>query len=84
MATNQSGKIDIAEQVQAVIKKLTSDSGLLEKFKSDAFAVVQKLLPAIKDQDILNKIAEAVKAKLNVNDLLGSVTGGLSNLLGKK
>ncbi len=67
--------LDIAAQVETVVKKLSSDSGLLEKFKTNAMAVVKKLLPAIKDKNILQSIISAVSAKLNLGSLLGGLTG---------
>ncbi len=89
---------DIGALVETVVKKLSSDSGLLEKFKTNAMAVVKKLLPAIKDKNILQSIISAVSAKLNLGNLLGGLTGkkddkkeeaggilsAVSNLLGGK
>lgn len=70
------GKTDIAAEVQKVVTKLSSDAGLLEKFKTNAMSVVKKILPAIKDKNILNSIIEAVKAKLNIGNLIGGLAGG--------
>ena len=65
----------IGTEVETVVKKLSADQGLLEKFKTNAMAVVKKLLPAIKDTNILNAIIEAVSAKLNLGNLLGGLQG---------
>ena len=67
--------LNVGSLVETVVTKLKGDSGLLEKFKTNALAVVKKLLPNIKDKDILNTIIQAVSAKLNLGNLLGALGG---------
>ena len=66
---------EITGLVETVVKKLTGDSTLLEKFKTNAMAVVKKILPNIKDTDILNAIITALKTNLNLGSILDAITG---------
>ena len=82
----EENAMDILEQlkdkVEEIVEKITSDKKIAAKFKADPISTVEELLGIDLPNDQIEKIVEAVKAKVtldNVSDLLG----GLGKLFGK-
>lgn len=75
---------NIESLVNQVVEKLTGgNKTLLNNFKKDPLAVVKKLLKNIDlDNDVLGKIVELVKGKINLDELL-SKAGNLKGIFGK-
>ena len=76
----------LKDKIDEVVEKIKSDKNIASKFQKDPVAVVEELLGVDLPNDQLNKIVEAIKAKVNldkVGDLLGGL-GGLGGLFGKK
>lgn len=76
----------ILEAVEKLVKKITEDSELKEKFMKDPVAVVEKLIGIDLPDDQIDKVVEAVKAKVaidKVDDIVDAL-GGLGKLFGKK
>ena len=75
--------IDIKEILENVVDKIKDDPALLAKFKKDPVSVVEKLVGVDLPNDELEKVADLVKAKIDV-DKVGDVLEGLGGLFGKK
>ncbi|GEM_PF-5661961 len=61
--------MDIKETVEELIKKITSEKDGVKKFQENAEDVVKKYLPAVKDNDQIKAIIEAVSAKIKLDDI---------------
>lgn len=79
---DNDGDFDIKELVEKAVDKLQGDDKLLESFKENPIKVVEKILNVDLPDEILEKIVEAVKAKINIDDAK-EVLGKLSGLFGK-
>ena len=77
----------IVKYVEQIVSKLTGDSALMEKFKSDPKGVVTELLGVDLEGDVLQNVISAVKGKINVEEVTkqaGGILGFLKGLFGKK
>ncbi len=80
---------NIKELIEAAIEKLQADDDLMESFKKNPIAVVEKLLGVDLPEDKIEAIITGIKAKLQIDDLgdvldkLGGL-GKLGGLFGKK
>ena len=77
------GEFDVKELVEKAVDTIKGDENLLESFKADPIKVVEKILNIDLPDEILEKIVEAVKTKINIDDAK-EVIGKLSGLFGKK
>lgn len=75
--------IDIKDILDKVVDKIKDDPQLLAKFKKDPVSVVEKLIGVDLPNKELEKVADLVKAKMDV-DKVGDVLEGLGGLFGKK
>ena len=75
--------MDIKEKIEELVKKLTSDKKLLEKFEKNPVKVVEELIGVDLPDDMINKIIDGVKAKISL-DKVGDALGALGSLFGKK
>ena len=68
--------MDIKEKIEELVKKLTADKNLLEKFEKNPVKVVQDLIGVDLPDDVVKKIIDGVKASITLDDakdLLGSL-----------
>ena len=70
---------DIKQQIEAVVKKVTSDEKLMEQFKTDPVKAVESVLGVDLPDDVINKVIDGVKAKISV-DKLGGIANTIKNL----
>ena len=70
----------IKDKVDGIVDKIKSDKNLLARFKSEPVKVVEELIGIDLPDDQIEKLVEAVKAKINL-DKVGGLLGGL---FGKK
>ena len=75
--------MDIKEKVEELVEKIQSDKDILAKFRKDPVAVVEKLIGVDLPDDQIKKVADMVKAKLDL-DKMGDALGMLGGLFGKK
>ena len=68
--------LDIKEKVEELVNKIKKDPKMLEKFKKDPVKVVESLLGIDLPDDQLKKVADMVKAKIDL-DKVGNLLGGL-------
>ena len=66
-----------------VVEKLTKDEKLMDAFKKDPVAVVEKKLGIDLPNDQLNALIDGIKAKLKADDVLDAA-GKLLGMFGKK
>ena len=72
--------MNLKEKVEELVKKITSDKTLREKFEQNPTAVLEELLGVDLPDEQVNQLVDAVKAKITLN----SVGGMLGGLFGKK
>ena len=70
----------IKDKVDGIVDKIKSDKTLMTRFKSEPVKVVEELIGIDLPDDQIEKLADAVKAKIDL-DKVGSLLGGL---FGKK
>ena len=70
----------IKDKVDEIVDKIKSDKTLMTRFKSEPIKVVEELIGIDLPDDQIEKLADAVKAKIDL-DKVGSLLGGL---FGKK
>ena len=75
--------MDIKEKIEELVKKITSDKNLLNKFEKDPIKVVEDLIGIDLPNDMIEKVVEGVKAKISL-DKVGDALGALGGLFGKK
>ena len=75
--------MDIKEKIEELVEKIRSDKDILAKFRKDPVAVVEKLIGVDLPDDQIEKVADMVKAKLDL-DKMGDALGMLGGLFGKK
>lgn len=72
--------MDIKKKIEELAERLKSDSALRDGFLREPIPTLEKLLGVDLPEDQLNKLADGLKAKLDL-DKAGDFIGGL---LGKK
>ena len=75
--------MDIKEKIEELVQKITSDKNLLKKFEKDPVKVIEDLVGIDLPDDMIEKLIEGVKAKINL-DKVGDALGALGGLFGKK
>ena len=72
--------MDIKAKIEEIVKKITTDKELKEKFEENPTKVIEELIGIDLPDDQVNQLIEGVKAKIKL-DNIGSALGGL---FGKK
>ena len=75
--------MDIKEMVEELVEKIQKNPKLLSKFKTDPVSVIEELIGIDLPNDQLEKVADLVKAKIDL-DKVGDLLEGLGDLFGKK
>lgn len=70
----------IKDKVDGIVDKIKSDKTLMTRFKTEPVKVVEELIGVDLPDDQIEKLADAVKAKIDL-DKIGGMPGGL---FGKK
>lgn len=73
----------VKEKIEEIVTKIKSDEKIKEKFMSDPISAVEELIGIDLPNDEIQKIVDAVKAKIAVDDI-GKGLGALKGLFGKK
>ncbi len=69
-------EFDIMELIEQVVEKITGDENTIENFKKDPIAAVKKIIGNIDlDNELLDKIVEAVKGKINLDEIKDKAEG---------
>ena len=75
--------MDIKEKIEELVKKITSSKNLLQRFEKEPVKVIEELVGMDLPDDVVNKLVEGVKAKINL-DKVGDALGALGGLFGRK
>jgi len=78
--------MDIEKIVEQIVEKLTGDDQLMEKFKKDPIKTVTSALNIKLDGEVIEAVVNAVKAKIDLDELKDKaedLLGGLKGLFGK-
>lgn len=73
---------DIKELAEKAVDTIKGDDNLLESFKTNPIKVVEKVLKIDLPDEILEKIVEIVKTKINIDDAKEAL-GKIAGLFGK-
>lgn len=68
--------MDIKKQITEAVERITKDDKLQDQFKKDPIKTVEKVVGVDIPDDVVEKIVEGVKGKINVDkvsDALGSL-----------
>lgn len=63
--------MDIKEQINQMVEKVTKDAAIKELFAKDPVKAVEKVLGVDLPDDIINKVIDGVKAKVTVDKAAG-------------
>ena len=72
----------LKDTIEDVVNKIKSDKTIAANFQRDPIGTVEKLLDVDLPNQQLEPLVEAVKAKINL-DNIGDMIGGLGKLFGK-
>lgn len=75
--------MDIKQKVEELVEKIQNDKAILAKFQKDPVSTVEGLIGIDLPNDQIEKLADMVKAKIDM-DKLGDAIGVLGGLFGKK
>ena len=74
--------MDIKKKIEEIAEKVTKDEALRAQFQKDPIQAVEKLLGVDLPDDMVEKVAAGVKAKLN-GDKLSGAADSLKKLFNK-
>ena len=74
--------MDIKAKIEEIVKKLTSDKKLMDKFQRDPVSVIEALIGIDLPNDQVNQLVDGIKAKIKL-DQVGDMLGGIGKLFGK-
>ncbi len=75
--------MDIKEKIEEIVEKIKSDKEIAGKFKADPIKTVEELIGIDLPDDQIEKLVDAVKAKIDL-DKLGSIGDKLGGFFGRK
>lgn len=75
--------MDIKAKIEEIVDKVKNDKDIAEKFKKDPIKTVEEIAGVDLPDDQIEKVVDAVKAKVSLDDI-GDKLGGLGKLFGKK
>ena len=75
--------MDIKAKIEEVVDKVKNDKDIQESFMKEPVKTVEKLAGVDLPEDQIEKIVDAVKAKVKL-DGIGDKLGGIGKLFGKK
>ena len=65
--------MDVKEQINQIVEKISKDGALQERFKSDPIKAVEQILGVDLPDEIIEKVIAGVKAKISVDQVSGAV-----------
>lgn len=75
--------MDIKEKIEEVVAKVKADDNFAAKFKAEPIKAVEEVLGVDLPDDVINKVIDGVKAKINVGDIADKV-GDIADSIGDK
>lgn len=74
--------MDIQKIISDVLSKLEGDENMIAKFTAEPVKTLEKLLNVDLPDDQINAVIDAIKAKLQLNDVAKSASGILNAVKG--
>ena len=68
--------MDIKAKIEEIVEKVKSDKTLMARFQKEPIKVVEELIGVDLPDDQIEKVVDAVKAKIDL-DKIGGMLGGL-------
>jgi hypothetical protein len=65
--------MDIKEQINKIVDKVKNEPEIAELFKKDPIKAVEKIIGVDLPDDVINKIVEGVKAKIDLDKAAGAL-----------
>ena len=65
--------MDIKERIEEIVKKLSDNADLKEKFQQNPIQTVEELLGVDLPDELLEKVIDGVKTKITVEQLSGAM-----------
>lgn len=65
--------MDVKEQIKKAAEKISKDKKLQEQFQKEPVKALESILGVDLPDEIVNKVVEGVKAKLNLDKASGAV-----------
>lgn len=65
--------MDVKEQIKKAAEKISKDKKLQEQFQKEPVKALESILGVDLPDDVVNKVVEGVKAKLNLDKASGAV-----------
>lgn len=75
-------KEKLKDKMDEIVEKIKSDKNIAAKFQKDPISTVEELLGIDLPNDQLEKLVDAIKAKVSL-DKAGDALSGLGKLFGK-
>lgn len=73
----------LKKMAEELVEKIQKNPALLKKFKTNPVSVIEELIGIDLPNDQIEKVADLVKAKIDL-DKVGDLLEGLGGLFGKK
>lgn len=65
--------MDIKEQINKIVDKVKNEPEIAELFKKEPIKAVEKIIGVDLPDDVINKIVEGVKAKIDLDKAAGAL-----------
>ncbi|MCI8537181.1 MAG: hypothetical protein HFF18_00740 [Oscillospiraceae bacterium] len=65
--------MDVKEQINQIVEKISKDGALQERFKTEPIKAVEQILGVDLPDEIIEKVIAGVKAKISVDQVSGAV-----------
>lgn len=81
--------MDIKKMIENLVEKIQKDKNIAAKFEKEPVKVIEDIIGKDLPDDVVNKVIDGVKAKINLDkvggvlDKLDDKTGGLGDALKK-
>lgn len=76
--------MDIKAKIEELADKIKNDKDLLSKFQKDPISAIEGIIGIDLPNDQLEKLAEGIKAKIDLDKLGDALGDALGGLFGKK
>lgn len=69
--------MDIKEKISDIVEKVTKDEDLIADFKKDPVKTIEKVAGVDLPDDVVDKVVDAVKSKISVDEVSDKVSDAL-------
>ena len=72
--------MDIKEKIDEIVAKVKNDGNFAASFKENPVKAVESVIGVDLPDDSINKVVDAVKAKISASDIAENITGKFGKL----